>query len=141
MPAPKAKENNTGFTFWFDDAPITQLRFDFAVTLISLADFDVRIEASFRYWDGHAEHNIDPAVPAANARLLDLHQAELQRVDVQRTGELRIFFSSDRAITVLPHPDYESFSLHIAPGHMFIGDVGGGVGKYEPPADDTRRST
>jgi hypothetical protein len=140
MPVTRAEDSDSGYTFWFADAPITQVRFDFAVTLISLTDLDVRIEVPFRYWDGRAQRNIDPAIPATVAPLLDLHQAELHRVELNRTGELQIFFSDDRAITVLPHPDYESFSLRIPPDHMFIGDVGGGVGKYQPPAPNPRRS-
>ena len=137
MTVTKIHEDHTGFAFRFDDAPVTQLRFDFAVTLISLDDFNVRIEVPFRYRHKDAELTIDPEVLSTAGTLLDLHHAQLQRVDVHRSGQLQVSFSSDRDLTVGPHPHYESFSLHIAPGYMFIGEVGGGIGTYRPPERNT----
>lgn len=90
-------------------APITHLGFDFAVTLISIDEFTIRIETPFSFWDGTDVLVIRPGAAGSVAPILTLHQDELSTVELGESGSVRITFVSGCAVSVEPDDSSEAF--------------------------------
>ena len=111
---------------------MSQLRVDFALTLLLDDDSVIRIEApfdlkspddSFRLPLGKP-HEVSPALPL-------LHQA-IALARIERVGSLRLEFEDGWTIDVPPDSEYESWQVTVATAGMWVGLPGGGVAVFPP---------
>ncbi|WP_157742452.1 DUF6188 family protein [Micromonospora chokoriensis] len=114
------------------DGVVTQLRIDFAFTLVIEAWLEIRVETEFSYGVPGAECRIDPCVSAGLGPLLDRHQAEVTAVEVGKDGRLRVTFADDAVLLVEPHDQYEAFTVAGTPPStsrrfLFVAVPGGGL--------------
>jgi hypothetical protein len=113
---------------------VTQLRIDYAFTVVIDAAIELRVESGLAYFDGTATHRIPPEDPPAVAPLLTLTHATATRLDLRDTGILTIEFEDGRRLRVEPDAAFESFSLGVpreaTSGALFIGLIGGGVSAF-----------
>lgn len=115
-----------------ENQAVTQLRVDFAFTLMIGAHTEIRIEPPFTWGSKGGERTlIDPERPEALAPLL-LHQVPVSSATVsRRSGHLNLRFADGSSIDVAPHERYESYSIiadcdQVA-GYSFFSIPGGGL--------------
>lgn len=115
------------------DGTVTQLRFDFAFTVVIDAGIDIRIELPFVFTEPNASKVVlDPERNATLGALLRLHQAVVVRADVLRVGQLEIDFEDGSTIIVEPQGHYESFNVTTPNGEMLVGLASGSVAHFGP---------
>ena len=133
-PAWALEESEEGWAIDPLQAEVTQIRVDFAFTLIIDQLITLRIESDFAYFDGERVIHVDPEVTIEQEQLLSLHNIVVQRLNLTRKGKLTIEFADRRSISIGPNPSYESFSLGVPGAGLFIGMVGAEVAHFSDPA-------
>ena len=129
-PAWALEESEKGWAIDPLEAEVTQIRVDYAFTLIIDQLITLRIESDFDYFDGESVIHIDPEIAIEQEPLLSLHKVVVQRLNLSRQGTLTIEFIDRRSITISPNPSFESFSLGISGAGLFIGMVGAEVAHF-----------
>ncbi|WP_410809086.1 DUF6188 family protein [Micromonospora sp. 067-2] len=114
------------------DGVVTQLRIDYALTLMIEAWLEIRIEAEFSYGPAGAERWLDPSATAGLGPLLDRHQAKVSAVEIRKDGRLTLTFADDAILAVEPDDQYEAFTVAGTPptvsvGFHFVAVPGGGL--------------
>jgi hypothetical protein len=117
------------------DGTVTQLRIDFALTLVIESWIEIRIETEFSYGAPGAERRIDPALSTALAPLLDRHQAQITAAEIRKSGRLTLTFADDVVLVVEPDDQYEAFTVTSAPssgvrGFRFVATPGRGLARW-----------
>ncbi|WP_143174208.1 DUF6188 family protein [Streptoalloteichus hindustanus] len=115
-----------------EELRITELRFDWAVTLVisgTTGTYEVRLEREVRLGARHGEvRTIDPeGEPASLAPLLGLLRAEVEEIRVFSDGRLRLAFPGGTVLEVRPDNDFEAWTLTGTSGLLFVAVPGGGV--------------
>lgn len=115
-----------------DDGVVTQLRVDYAFTLVIDSRIEIRIETEFSYGVSGTEQRFDPSVSAALAPLLDRHQAKVTAVEIREDGRLHLTFGDDVVLLVEPDDQYEAFTVSgtlpsTSRRFLFVAVPGGGL--------------
>jgi hypothetical protein len=130
-------ERDDRWTLTFPDGTVTQLRFDFAFTLVIDQGLDIRIESPFIFREPNASQTLlAPEHNGTLGSLLRLHQAKVVRADALRVGQLEIDFEDGSAIVVEPDGNFENFNVRTPDGEMLIGLPSGGIARF--PAKSAR---
>ena len=113
---------------------VTQLRFDYAFTLVVEAWLEFRIETVFSYGAAGGERSFDPSDSASLAPLLGLHQAVVTVAEIGKDGRLSLTFADGAVLAVEPNDKYEAFTavgqLPAVPrGFRFVALPGGGLAR------------
>jgi len=113
---------------------VTQIRIDFAFTLVLESWIEIRIETGFSYGPPGAGRHFDPADPMALAPLLGLHQAVVTAAKIRKDGRLTIAFAG-AVLEVGPDERYEAFQVAgslppIRRGFRFAALPGGGLARF-----------
>ncbi|MEU8112811.1 DUF6188 family protein [Micromonospora sp. NPDC048947] len=117
------------------DGVVTQLRIDFAFTLIVESWIEIRIETEFSYGTPGAESRFDPSTSTGLAPLLDRHQAQMTAAEIRKDGRLTLTFADDAVLVVEPDDQYEAFTVTSMPppgfrGFRFVAVPGGGLAHW-----------
>ncbi|MEU7920734.1 DUF6188 family protein [Micromonospora zamorensis] len=117
------------------DGVVTQLRIDFAFTLIVEARIEIRIETEFSYGAPGGESRFDPSTSTSLAPLLDRHQAQITAAEISKDGRLTLTFADDAVLVVEPDDQYEAFTVTSMPppgfrGFRFVAVPGGGLAQW-----------
>jgi Family of unknown function (DUF6188) len=117
------------------EGKVTQLRVDFAFTLVLEARIEVRIEAPFSYGAAGDARLYEPSDSRGLAPLLGLHQATVTSAEIGKDGTLTMAFTGGGQLVVPPDERYEAFtvagSLPAARGGFsFVALPGGGLARF-----------
>jgi hypothetical protein len=93
------------------DGIVTQIRIDFAFTLVLESWIEIRIETAFSYGPPGAGRQFEPSDPTALAPLLGLHQAVVAAAQIRKDGRLTMTFADDAVLEVGPDERYEAFQV------------------------------
>jgi hypothetical protein len=111
---------------------VTQLRFDFAVSLLTLQGTVVRVQSDFVV--GHPGQepvpvSIEDLAPGTGA-VMQLFGQVLVAAEATDDGALHLFFESGARMHVMPDDTFEPWSLNSGTGELLIGLPGGGSAVY-----------
>ncbi|WP_327031680.1 DUF6188 family protein [Micromonospora ureilytica] len=117
------------------DGVVTQLRIDFAFTLIVESWIEIRIETEFSYGAPGAESRFDPSTSTGLVPLLDRHQAQITAAEICKDGRLTLTFADDAVLVVEPDDQYEAFTVTSMPppgfrGFRFVAVPGRGLAHW-----------
>lgn len=93
------------------DGIVTQIRIDFAFTLVLESWIEIRIETAFSYGPPGAGRQFEPSDPTALAPLLGVHQAVATAAQIRKDGRLTMTFADDAVLEVGPDERYEAFQV------------------------------
>jgi hypothetical protein len=116
------------------DGKVTQLRIDYAFTLVLESWIEVRIETRFRYGPAGDAQEFEPSDAPSLAPLLGLHQATVTSAEIRKDGRLTLAFA-DAELVVPPDERYEAFTVTgslpaIRRGFSFVAVPGGGLARF-----------
>jgi hypothetical protein len=104
-------EANGGWLLPLGNGVVTQLRIDFAFTLMIEAWLEIRIQTAFVYGIAGNIRPFDPEQAPALAPLLDRHQARVTVAEIRPEGRLSLTFADQAVLTVEPDDRHEAFSV------------------------------
>lgn len=115
---------------------VTQIRFDFAVTIVTDRSL-LRIGTDFEFADQDGVQRIDPesARPFAGRILGALHRG-VESCRYSEDGSIRLRLAGGVRISVDPSPEFEAWNLSVggdSPG-LVVSTIGGGVAVWGGPA-------
>lgn len=120
---------------------VVQLRFDYAVTIVTDADLRIRIQGPFRFTDPQgATLLIDPEDLRGKGhadRLLEMFNHAIDDVTFTTDGTLTISVGDGHRIVAGPCRDYESWTMSGPGTALVVCTLGGGVAVWP----DTAKST
>jgi len=110
---------------------IVQMRFDYAVTIVTDTDRRIRIQGLFRLTRRHdADMVIDPEDLRGKGyadSLLETLNKTIEDISYTPDGVLRLNISGGFTITVEPDQDYESWTISRPGTALVVCKIGGGV--------------
>jgi len=110
---------------------IVQMRFDYAVTIVTDTDRRIRIQGLFRLTRRHdADMVIDPEDLRGKGyadSLLETLNKTIEDISYTPDGVLRLNISGGFTITVEPDQDYESWTISGPGTALVVCKIGGGV--------------
>lgn len=111
---------------------ISRVAFDYAVTLLTDGESELRIEAAFSIASGDdAQVVVEPSAAAEHAAvLIRLLGCQVEDANAGSDGSLRLSFSGGRSIEVKPHPKFEAWTFAGANGAKAISTPGGGLSTW-----------
>lgn len=118
-----------------ENAKVTQLRIDYALTLVLESWIEVRIETPFSYGPAGDARQFEPSDAPALAPLLGLHQATVTSAEIRKDGRLTLAFADGSELVVPPDERYEAFTVTgslppVHRGFRFIAVPGGGLARF-----------
>lgn len=93
------------------EGKVTQLRIDFAFTLVLESWIEIRIETPFSYGAAGKARQFEPADSRGLAPLLGLHQATVTSAEIGKEGRLAMTFSDGSRLIVPPDQHHEAFTV------------------------------
>lgn len=118
---------------------VVQLRFDYAVTIVTDADLQIRIQGPFHFIGGHgATLLIDPEDVRGKGYadlLLELFDRAIDDITHTSDGTLTISFGDGHRIVAGPGQDYESWTISGPGTALVVCTVGGGVAVWPDAAE------
>jgi hypothetical protein len=137
-PKPEDAGLTTGRGKWIlpiGDGTVTQIRIDYAFTLVLEAWIDIRIETPFTYGAGDDTRRFEPADAPAMAPLLALHQSAVTSAEIRKDGRLTLVFADGAVLMVPPDEQYEAFTVagslpSLRRGFHFVAIPGGGLARF-----------
>jgi prepilin-type processing-associated H-X9-DG protein len=116
------------------DGKITQLRIDYAFTLVLDSWIEIRIETPFTYGVEGDVRQFEPSNAPGLARLLGLHQAIVTSAEIRKDGRLTVAFADGSVLMVPPDEQREAFTVAgslppIRRGFTFVAIPGGGLAR------------
>jgi hypothetical protein len=112
---------------------ITRVCFDYGVTLLTDAGYELRISTELMLTTGAADPlRIDPEASTTAAPLLTLLHDEVLATEIAPSGSLLLRFSAGRTLRVEPHPRYEAWTLAGRDGPLAVCSPGGGLVTWDP---------
>jgi hypothetical protein len=118
-------------------AIVTQLRFDYGVTLALDASTHLRIETTFELVtpDGVAT-TLDPEQDLDRmGALLPLHRTRVAEFAADTSGDLAITFSDGSVLRCRPDDRHEAWALSLADGRLYVCTPGGEVAVWAGGGD------
>jgi len=117
------------------EGKVTQLRIDFAFTLVLEAWIHVRIETPFSYGAPGDARQFEPSDSRSLAPLLSLHQATVTAAEIRKDGRLTMAFADGTELVVPPDDHYEAFTVTgslppVRRGFSLTALPGGGLARY-----------
>lgn len=117
------------------DGKITQLRIDYAFTLVLESWIEIRIETPFSYGPVGDARQYEPSDAPGLAPLLGLHQATVTSAEIHKDGRLILAFTDGGLLAVLPDRSYEAFTVTgslppVRRGFSFTAVPGGGLARF-----------
>lgn len=117
------------------DGKVTQIRIDQAFTLLVESWIEIRIEAPFTYGSDGSIQRFDPSETSGLAPLLKLYQATVTSAEIRKDGRLTLAFADGAALSALPDPRYEAFTVAgslppVRRGFNFVALPGGGLARF-----------
>ena len=101
------------------DGTVTQLRVDWAFTIVFQNGVMIRIETQFSFVSVGVQVECDPSAQNSVAPLLALHGATANEAIVSKVGDLAIRFADGAEIQVPHHGHYEAFGISGPTGSDF----------------------
>ena len=93
------------------EGKVTQLRVDFAFTLIVESWIEIRIETPFSYGAAGDARQFEPSDSRSLAPLLGLHQSTVTSAEIGKDGRLTVAFADGGELVVPPDEHYEAFTV------------------------------
>lgn len=115
-----------------DHQLVTQVRFDFAVSIVTLHGAVIRVQGDFLVSHPGAEPvfvAIEDLVPGARP-VMQLFGQVLESAEVSDEGALALVFQSGARLDVSPDAALEPWSVNSASGELLVGLPGGGAAVY-----------
>jgi hypothetical protein len=117
------------------EGKVTQLRIDFAFTLVLESWIEIRIETPFSYGAAGDARQFEPSDPQGLAPLLGLHQATVTSAEIGKDGTLTMAFTDGGQLVVPPDERYEAFTVTgslppVRRGFGFTALPGGGLARF-----------
>lgn len=117
------------------EGTVTQLRVDYAFTLMLDSWIVIRIESPFTYGPEGGVQRFAPSDAPGLAPLLGLHQATVTSAEIRKDGRLSLAFANGAVLEVLPDERYEAFTVTgtlppIRRGFNFVAIPGGGLARF-----------
>jgi hypothetical protein len=117
------------------DGKVTQLKIDYAFTLVLESWIEIRIETPFSYGPAGDARQFEPSDAPGLAPLLGLHQATVTCAEVRKDGRLTVAFADGCELAVPPDDRYEAFTVTgslppVRRGFSFTAVPGGGLTRY-----------
>jgi hypothetical protein len=117
------------------DGRVTQIRIDYAFTLVLESWIGIRIETSFAYGIGDDSRRFEPSDASGMAPLLALHQSAVTSAEIRKDGRLTLVFADGAVLVVLPDERYEAFTVAgslppVRRGFHFVAIPGGGLARF-----------
>ena len=117
------------------EGKVTQLRVDYAFTLLLDSWIEIRIETPFTYGPEGAVQHFEPSDAPSLAPLLGLHQATITSAEIRKDGRLTVAFADGAVLEVLPDERYEAFTVagslpSVRRGFNFAAIPGGGLTRF-----------
>jgi hypothetical protein len=114
---------------------VTQLRIDFAFTLVLESWIVFRIETAFSYGKDGPHLTFDPSDSTGLAPLLMLHQAVVTSAEIRKDGHLTLIFADGGVLVAAPDEHYEAFNVTgtlppLDRGFHFVAVPGGGLARF-----------
>ena len=104
-------EIHGGWLLPVGDGVVTQLRIDFAFTLLIEAWLEIRIQTTFSYGTVADVRRFDPQDAPGLAPLLDRHQARVAVAEIRELGRLSLTFADEAVLVVESDDRYEAFTV------------------------------
>ncbi|MCL2468497.1 MAG: DUF6188 family protein [Micrococcales bacterium] len=118
--------------------PVTQLRVDYAITLLLENGIAVRIENPFVLATGDERYQLDPSdEPIYLAPVLPLARARIVSGTAFDNGKLRLVFADGSEITVSSSEDYEPWEICGPQGFLMVSVPGGELAIWLPEEIET----
>lgn len=111
---------------------VTQIRFDFAVSLLTLQGAVIRVQKDFLVTHPGQEPvlvEVEDLAPGA-AAVVQFFGQVLLAAETDDNGALRLLFESGASIYVAPDDAVEPWSLNSGSGELLVGLPGGGSAVY-----------
>jgi hypothetical protein len=115
-----------------DQQLVTQVRFDFAVSILTLQGTVVRVQNDFLVshpGDEPVFVPIEDLVPAARP-VMRLFGQVLESAETNDAGALSLVFQSGARLDISPDASLEPWSVNSASGGLLVGLPGGGTASY-----------
>jgi Family of unknown function (DUF6188) len=117
------------------DGKVTQLRIDFAFTLVLESWIEIRIGTPFSYGAAGKGRQFEPSDSPGLAPLLGLHQATVTSAEIGKEGRLTVAFADGSQLIVPPDQRYEAFTVTgalppVRRGFSFVALPGGGLARF-----------
>lgn len=117
------------------EGKVTQLRIDFAFTLVLESWIEIRIETAFSYGAAGKARQFEPSDSGSLAPLLGLHQATVTSAEIGKEGRLTMAFADGSRLVVPPDQHYEAFTVTgslppVRRGFSFTALPGGGLAVF-----------
>jgi hypothetical protein len=114
-------------------AVVTQLRFDFAVTLTFDATFHLRVETAFPMAAQEGSRVVlDPETELPDmGSLLTLHQVTVSAAHTDAAGNIRIAFTGGRVLSCAPNSDFEAWTFTGPRGLLYVCLPGGSLAIWD----------
>ena len=114
---------------------VTQIRVDYAFTLVLESWISIRIETPFSYGPAGDARQFEPSDAAGLAPLLGLHQATVTSAEIRKDGRLTMAFADGGELVVPPDERYEAFTVTgsmppVRRGFSFTALPGGGLSRF-----------
>lgn len=114
---------------------VTQIRIDFAFTVVLESWIEIRIETAFSFGPPGAGRRFEPSEATALAPLLGLHQAVVAAAQIRKDGRLTLTFADGAVLEVGPDERYEAFHVAgslppVRRGFRFVALPGGGLARF-----------
>jgi hypothetical protein len=116
---------------------VTQLRFDYGVTIALGDDVSLRIETPFELTAADAEPVLlDPERDLGRmGSLLLLHRTAVTAFSADTSGDLEVAFSDGSAVRCRPDERFEAWKLSFADGRLYVCLPGGDVSVWAGGGD------
>ena len=122
------EEDADGWTLRFAEPLVTQLRIDYAFSLVLADGAVIRIDEPFDLGTLEETSLVPPGdVTHEVAAALPLFNQSVHSVRISRSGELTIRFDEGPVIEVPVNQGYENWLISLVDGDTWVGLPGGGV--------------
>lgn len=117
------------------EGKVTQLRIDYAFTVVLESWIEIRIETPFSYGPAGDVRQFEPSDGRCLSPLLGLHQAIVTSAEIRKDGRLTLAFADGRELVVPPDERYEAFTVTgslppVRRGFSFTAVPGGGLARF-----------
>ena len=108
---------------------VTQVRFDFGVSLLTVQGTVLRLQSDFMLQiPGRGDHHVEiDRLSRSAALLVELFGESMANASAHADGTLELLFASGTRITVAPDELDESWSLNAGSGELLVSLPGGGM--------------
>ena len=127
----KFQESNEGWSLSLEEGTVQLIQIDFRVSLL-LSDKSAKstliIEQPCSLKKSHeASFLLVPEQTSSLSPILPFFNAKVEKIDIQRTGELTLKFNNGYFLEVMPNAQYEAWQLSCSIGFMLVCIPGGKV--------------